>query len=390
MLFLNNMPFHPALALLLGAATAAGVASAAPRVPGAEDEVLETLAGRPGDSSELRRLRGSLAAAPEDAGLAARVARELFRRASAEGDPRYVGYAQAALARWQGDDAPAEVLFARALLRQYRHDFEGALADLKGVIDRAPGHEGAHSWRAAIFMVRADYRAAARECAALPAEDLHAIACAAYVEATTGGTRPAYERLARAAQQRPADTEVRLWVLTRLAEMAWRLGDAAAAERHFKDALALGIEDNFLLAAYADFLLERARPAEVVALLRERTRSDTLLLRLAIAARALNLREAEAHSRTLGERFAASALRGEQLHLAEEARYLLELKGDARGALAAAVENWKDQREPRDALAVLEAAAAARQPGAAEPVLRWLKETRFESPRLQRLAASLQ
>lgn len=388
MLFLNNMSFHRALTLLLGAATAAGVASAAPRVPGAEDEVLETLAGRPGDRSELRRLRASLAAAPEDAGLAARVARELFRRANAEGDPRYVGYAQAALARWQGDEAPAEVLFARALLRQYRHDFEGALADLKRVVDRAPGHEGAHSWRAAIFMVRADYRAAARECGALPAEDLYAIACAAYVEATTGGTRPAYERLARAAQQRPADADVRLWVQTRLAEMAWRLGDAAA-ERHFKDALALGVEDNFLLAAYADFLLERARPAEVVALLRERTRSDTLLLRLAIAARALNLREAPAHARTLGERFAASALRGEQLHLAEESRYLLELKGDAKGALAAALENWKDQREPRDALAVLEAATAARQPGAAEPVLRWLKETRFESPRLERLAASL-
>lgn len=275
------------------------------------------------------------------------------------------------------------------MLRQYRHDFEGALAGLQRVLELAPGHEGARAWRAAIFMVRADYAAAARECSALPKDDLHSIACSAYVDATTGRTRTAYGVLVKAVQEsRPAKAEA-LWALTRLAEMAWRLEDAAAAERHFKDALALGVEDNFLLAAYADFLLEKRRPREVVELLRGRTRSDTLLLRLAIAQHALGLPEAEASIRTLGERFAAAALRDERLHLAEESRYRLELKGDARGALAAALENWKDQREPRDALAVLEAAVAARDAKAAAPVLRWLKETGFESERLSRLASSL-
>ena len=94
-------------------------------------------------------------------------------------------------------------------------------------------------------------------------------------------------------------------------------------------------------------------------------------------------------SRALGERFAAAALRGEKLHLAEEARYLLDLAGDPRAALAAATENWKSQREPRDALVLLEAAAAARDPAAAAPALRWLAETRYEDPRLQRVAARL-
>ncbi|HWA37180.1 MAG TPA: hypothetical protein VG873_04885 [Burkholderiales bacterium] len=375
--------------MLLAVVAMPGIAPGAPRLPASDHEVLEQLAGRPGDSSELRRQRAALAATPRDAALASQVARELFRRANAEGDPRYVGYAQAALAPWQTGEAPPEILFARALVRQYRHDFAGALADLQRVVDRIPGHEGAHAWRAAIFMVRAEYPAAARECAALPPGDLYTLACAAYVEATTGHTGAAYARLARAAVELPSADETRLWVLTRLAEMAWRLGDAVAAEKHFRDALALGLEDNFLLAAYADFLLERGRPAEVLALLRDRTRSDTLLLRVAIAARALRRPEAAAHERVLGERFAASALRGERLHLAEESRYLLELREDAAGALAAALENWQDQREPRDALAVLEAAVAARQPQAAAPVLRWLEQTRFESARLERLAAAL-
>lgn len=370
---------------------AASGVQAAPRIPPSDAEVLERLPGRPGSPREveLRGLRAALAADPRNPATAARLALKLFERANAEGDPRYVGYAQAALAPWPDAEAPAEVLYARALLRQYRHDFEGALAGLRRVLELEPGHQGARAWRAAIFMVRADYAAAARECAALPKDELHSVACSAYVDATTGRTGAAYAVLARALRDgKPAKAEA-LWALTRLAEMAWRLEDAAAAERHFRDALALGIEDNFLLAAYADFLLEKRRPREVVELLRERTRSDTLLLRLAIAQHALRLPEAEASIRTLGERFAAAALRDERLHLAEESRYRLELKGDARGALEAALENWKIQREPRDALAVLEAAVAARDAKAAAPVLRWLNEAGFESERLKKLAGSL-
>jgi len=387
-LFLKDLKILLRLFVLSFVVTAA---HAAPRIPAADAEVLERLPGRPGDpaQAELRALRAALAASPRDSVAAARVALKLFERASAEGDPRYVGYAQAALAPWSTADAPPEVLYARALLRQYRHDFEGALADLQRLLDLEPAHEGARAWRAAIHMVRADYAAAARECAALPKGELHSIACSAYVDATTGKTRAAYAVLGRAvAEGNPAKAEA-LWALTRLAEMAWRLDDDAAAERHFQEALALGIEDNFLLAAYADFLLEKSRPRQVVALLRERMRSDTLLLRLAIAQKMLGVPEAESSTRILGERFAAAALRNEKLHLAEESRYLLELRGDAKAALAAAAQNWKDQREPRDALAVLEAAVAARDAKAAEPVLRWLRETGFESPRLQRLALSL-
>src|SRR5574341_111394 len=331
-------------------------ALAAPRLPADEREVLERLPVRTGDpvAAELRKMRAAAAADPADAAAAGALARRYFALAMAQGDPRYVGYAEAALRPWQGAaQAPAEVLVLRAMLRQYRHDFEGALGDLARALQSAPDNADAHAWRAAIFMVRADYAAVARECAALAAlaDDLQARGCSAYLEATTGNARGGYARLRGALQSAPdAGRGQRLWVLTRLAEIAWRLGDAAAAERHFRDALALDLTDNFLLAAYADFLLERRRDREVVDLLQEHTRSDTLLLRLALAERALALPGAQRHAQSLGERFAAAAARGERLHLAEEARYQLELRGDAKAALAAATENWKSQREPRDAL----------------------------------------
>ena len=349
---------------------------------------------RRGDPSmaEVRQLRAALAASPADTGAAARLAQSYFDLAMAEGDPRYVGYAEAALRPWPGDDAPVEILFTRGLLRQYRHDFASGMKDFERALQRDPGHVDARTWRAAIFMVQADYPAAARECEALRgyASELTTTGCLAYVDATTGKTRAAYDRLSAALQQQAnASAGARLWTQTRLAEMAWRLGDAALAERHFAAALKLGVTDNFLLAAYADFLLEQGRPKEVVALLQDWVRSDTLLLRLAIAEQRLGLPATQAHTQALGDRFAAAALRGERLHLGEEARFLLDLKGDASAALAAGLENWKEQREPRDALVVLEAAAAAKNARAAAPVLKWLEESRFESERLRRVAALL-
>jgi tetratricopeptide (TPR) repeat protein len=390
LLFFNNMQL-PKVFLFCAWC---GVALAAPHIPGSDGDVLERLPGRRDDpvQAELRSLRAASNAAPEDSAAAATLARRYFDLANAEGDPRYVGYAEAALRRWPSNDAPVEVAYVRGLLRQYRHDFDTALGEFERVLSREPDHFGARSWRAGLYMVRADYASAARECAALPVEkdDLYAVACRAYIDATTGKTAAAYRQLAGAlAADRDVEPGERLWVLTRLGEMAWRLGDAAAADRHFRDALALGRDDNFLLAAYADFLLEQGRAKEAARLLRDWTRSDTLLLRLAMAEKQLGSPDAQLHIQALGERFAAASLRGERLHMGEEARYLLDLKGDPAAALAVGLENWKEQREPRDALVVLEAAAAARDAKAAAPVLKWLEQSGFESERMRRAAASL-
>ncbi|HXR58155.1 MAG TPA: hypothetical protein VN747_02460 [Burkholderiales bacterium] len=382
---------------LLAAAGAlwAPFATAAPHVPKDDSLVLERLPTRAADpaAAALRRLRAVVAADPASAGAAGQLARRYFELAMAEGDPRYVGYAEAVLRRWPESAAtPAELLVLHGLLRQYRHDFDHGLADFDLALASDPANVEARAWRAAILMVRADYAGARRECALLAEHStaLHAAACAGYVDATTGQARRAHERLgSELAARSDVPPEFHVWVLTRLAEMAWRYGDPALADRHFRAALALGVDDNFLLAAYADFLLEQKRAGEVVALLKRWARSDTLLLRLALAERALGLPEAAAHTRTLGERFAEASLRGERLHLQEEARYLLELKDDARAALGAAVENYRTQREPRDALVLLEAALAAREPEAAAPALRWLEESGFEDGRYRQVAAKV-
>ena len=369
-------------------------ASGAPYIPADDTQVLERLPMRAADpvARELRALRTELAANPANPALAEKLARRYFDLAMAEGDPRYVGYAEAALRPWSAKPMPPNLLLARALSRQYRHDFKGALEDLALGLSADPGNVDLHAWRAAIFMVQARYAEARGECAALSpnASELFSTGCFAYVEATTGKTRMAYDRLSATLERHPQSSpDSKLWNLTRLADMARRLGDPATAEKHFRQALSLGITDNFLLAAYADFLLDEKRPSEVTVLLKDWARSDTLLLRLAFAENALGVPTAAGRVRALEDRFAEAALRGERLHMQEEARFRLHLKRDPRGATRLAVENWKAQREPRDAAILLEASLAAGDKAAARPALEWLSQSGYEDPALGRLADAL-
>ena len=178
-------------------------------------------------------------------------------------------------------------------------------------------------------------------------------------------------------------------LMTEPADLATRLGRPAEADRHYRRALALGVNNQYLLANYADFLLDEGRHAEVVALLRDWARSDVLLLRLTLAEQALGAPDFKVHAGMLRERFAAAALRGDTLHQQEESRFQLLVERDAVRALELAVINWGVQREPYDARILLEAAAAAKRPDQARPVLDWLAQSRHEDARLAALVNTL-
>jgi hypothetical protein len=386
-------PLTPVFVLICTCGTAP--AQAAPYTPQSDGEVLERLPFKASavEGRELRQLRRALAEQPQDLERALALARRYFDLASAEGDPRYVGYAEAAIRPWSNAaEPPVEILVMRALLRQYRHEFDAALADLARAAERDPDNAELWSWRSAILLVQADYSGARAACSKLAAvaSALLATACTTAVDGLGGKSAQAYAELSSALARRPdAGSGLKLWIQTRLAEMALRQGKEELAERHFEAGLALGVTDGFILAAYADFLLDHGRPAEVVPLLKDWERSDILLLRLALAEQALSVASAPAHIAMLKQRFDASALRGDKLHQQEEARFHLYLQGDAPGALRLAEENYRLQREPRDARILMEAALAAKQLAAARPALDWLRASGYEDPRYAKLAQQL-
>ena len=79
-------------------------------------------------------------------------------------------------------------------------------------------------------------------------------------------------------------------------------------------------------------------------------------------------------------------MRGDSLHRREEARFSLHVLSEPQEALRLAQENWAAHRERWDARIYLEAALAAGTPGAARPVLDWLRDNRVEDFRLAALA----
>jgi hypothetical protein len=376
-------------------ASFAVAARAAPYLPKDDAVVLEHQPVRPSDpvARELKQLRAELAANPRRRATAVRLAERYFALANSEGDPRYVGYAEAALKPWWDQPAPPlDALVMRGILKQYSHDFSGAMRDL--VLATREDHEDARawSWRAAIDMVQANYEAARKDCQALAniESDLFAVGCMAYLDGTTGKAAAAYRELSEAlSHETGIPPEVKVWALTRLAEMSLRMGNTKQAEEHFRAAYFEPINDQFLLAAYADFLLDQGRPDEVIPLLVDWVRSDILLLRLALAEKALKRPKAGEHIEALKSRFDAAALRGDKLHQQEEARFNLYLLGAPQKALALAQENWKLQREPRDARILLEAALAMKDPGAAQGALDWLERSGHEDPGLRATAQRL-
>lgn len=371
-------------------------ANANPYIPKDVNQVLERLPARPNDPAMngLHGLRSQLAAEPKRLDLAVDLANRYFRLAVREGDPRYVGYAQAALAPWwRLAEPPNEVLVLRAGLAQYLHDFEGALTDLSRAIGRDPDNLTAWSYRAVIYIVMARYGEARHDCRELAAHagGLIAAACEPTVDALTGKAVAAYARLDQALRSNPvANASQRLWVLTRLAEIAQRLGHMKDAEARYRSALQLGIDDQYLLTAYAEFLLDLGRPAEVVALLKDKTRNDVLLLRLALAERALGLPEAKTHEAAIQSRVDAARMRQDKLHLSDEAIFELVFRNNPQAALRLARENWDlGQREPSDARILMEAALAAKYPQGAAAALKWQSINRHEDVGLLRLAEQL-
>jgi len=210
--------------------------------------------------------------------------------------------------------------------------------------------------------------------------------CEASVDAISGNAALAYDSLERAKATFARDTSLLVWATTLQAESAERLGRIGDAERLYLASRALDPADVYTIAAYADFLLDAGRSAEVIATIARDTPVDILLLRRVQAARRSGAADAAAESDELAQRFEALRARGDRVHLREEARYTLDVLGRPAAALGLALENWRVQKEPLDARIALEAALAAERPDAVREVVAWIDRTHLEGERIAALA----
>jgi len=372
-----------------------GAAYPEPYRPTDDTQVLERLSFKASDpvSRELDSLRTDLRRNPRNLESAVKLATRYIEQGRSEGDPRFLGQAQAVLSLWWNEPTPpTAALLLRATIRQNAHEFNEALADLDQVLTVQPTNAQAWLTKASILQVQARYDEARRTCQRLArlAASHVLLGCLGDIAGVTGQSAKSRELLRAVLSDSGLAGREQIWIATILAETAARTGAIREAEESFSEAFKVGIKDQYLLGAYADFLLDHRRYQDVISLLQSETKADGLLLRLALAEQALKLPTFQNHTAELAARFAAGRDRGTTVHVREEARFTLALLHDAERALPLAQANWNVQREPTDARILLESALAAGNSSAAQPVLDWMKKTRVEDFHLQQLAKQIQ
>ena len=384
-----------ALALVVLLAGLATAAAGAPYTPASDDAIVQKLPAR--WDAAARRQRDALAGDPQQLPLALATARAAIDRARLQGDPRELGLAQAALAPWWSmAQPPPAVRLLRATLLQSQHRFDAALQDLAALVRDADAplavQAQAGLTQVSVLQVTGRLDEAAQACAALRAPRFAALgpalavpvhACAAELRSLQGRPAQAAAELATLARAAPGDR----WLALLRAELAQRMGDDAAAQARFREALH-GDAEVYAVAAYADWLLDRGRDRDVLELLQahEAAEADALALRRAIALHRLRDPRAAAAAAALTARFDAARQRGDDLHAREEARLALDVLGQPERALSLARANWARQKEPADAVLLLRAAVAAGQPSAADALRAWTSDPAAVDVRLAALA----
>ncbi len=372
-----------------------GAAYAEPYRPTDDTQVLQRLSFKASDPivREIDTLRTKLRGNPDNLESAVKLATHYIEQGRSEGDPRFLGQAQAILSPWWNKPTPPPAaLLLRATIRQNAHEFDQALADLDQVLAVEPNNAQAWLTKASILQVQTRYDEARRACqrlARLAAAHV-LLGCLGDIAGVTGQSVKSRELLRQVLSDTTLSERERIWIATILAETAARTGAIREAEESFAEAFKVGIKNQYLLGAYADFLLDQRRYQDVMSLLQSETRADGLLLRLALAEQTLKLPIFQNHTAELAARFAAGRDRGTTVHVREEARFTLALQHDARRALPLAQANWNVQREPADARILLESALAAKNPPAAQPVLDWMASNHVEDFHLRQLARQIQ
>lgn len=363
----------------------------APYIPARADVVLQTV---PSITDPRVRaftaLRGALARNPGDQAQAVRLSEAYLDYGRDTGDARYLGRAEAVIGPWlELSPTPLPVLLVHATILQSRHYFAESRVQLKLVLARDPDNAQAWLTLGTVAQVQGDMRAARRACASLldSSDPLLPGGCLASLDAVDGHAAQAYHLLSLLwPQARAEPVAVQSWLQGILADAAKYHGDDAAADRHFRMALQLTPGDNFLLADYADFLLDEKRPREALQLVKDYSQSDTSFLRQVYAEAALGDPRAAADTALMAQRFAALEIRGTRAYRREQSGFVLRLEHNPSRALELAQENWTVQRAPEDMRVLLEAALAAGRPSAAQPVLDLLAQTHLEYPLIAGLA----
>ena len=344
-------------------------------------------------SQDLKAAEQAWQGDPSNLKLALRFARQAFLLGVTEGDLRWYGSAKAALMPWWTQPSlSAEGHFMRGLVKQGFHDFRGGLADIDAAIALDATDAEFWSWRFALHLLAADMVAARADCDTMARrfEPNEARACQAILDYHTGQAAQAVKAL-RVLVDAPG-------FQGHLAQdwLRFHLGEALRTAGHYEQAVATWSAHlskrpraHSVRLALAELLNDLGRHTEARRWASVPAPTDALLMQQFLASQALKDADAPRLAQQVEERMQAQTLRQDALIERPRLLYLIRHGKDLSAGLALAQENWALQKEPPDAVLLIEAALKSDRPQAARPVLDWMEQTRYTDPALAHLASEL-
>lgn len=344
-------------------------------------------------NSALREAERDWRRAPKDIDVALRYARTTFLIGLNEGDLRWFGSAKAALLPWwDAPTLPAQGHFLRGLVKQGFHDFKGGLADIDAAIALDGQRAEFWSWRFVIHLLVSDMAAAQQDCDQLRQRfgAGEGQACAAVLLYRSGRAADGAALLDRVvALPEFQDGSSQDWLRFHQGEALRAAGQPARAIAVWEQHLAARPRAHSVRLALVELLNEQGRFADAKRLAASNNPTDALLVQSLLASQGLNDGQTQRLAEQVEQRLNGQALRQEALIERPKMIYLIRHGRDVAAGLALAVENWRSQNEPPDAVLLAEAALKLKQPKAAEPVLDWMARTGYTEPALAALAQQL-
>ncbi len=324
------------------------------------------------------------------------MARQRFLLAMDQGDPSWLGQAQALLRPWWAvQELPAETLFVRGLVKQGLHDFESSRQDFERALSIEPNRPEFWSWLLALDLVGSRLTQAQSTCQQIGVRFgvREADACQGVIHYRSGQAEQGLRLLdGLVGRQGFREGSAADWLAFHRGEARRVLGQPQLALQVWLKALESGARPHGLRLAAVELLndLGRFRFAQAGKLNDQEPRSDALLVQAIRSARGLGQQDlARNLTQVFRERLARQTARGELNNERPVLVFLLDVENKPEQALVLARQAWATQREPADAVLYGRAALANQNRDAAKELVTWLEQTGYREVTQQALFSAL-
>jgi len=174
----------------------------------------------------------------------------------------------------------------RVDILQHTHRFDEALELLESIIAKTPKEAEPYLVQATIYQAEGEFNKALSSCKHLILRSSHLLSttCITMAQSHLGKLAQSYEVLKNLyAKNIYHEKSEKLWALTSLSDMAYRLGDKKSSLGYLKEALEIKPDEHFVLKKVSDLYLESKEYSNVKKLLKNHLHIDALFLRHTVA-----------------------------------------------------------------------------------------------------------